>query len=257
IPTTVTLTPPAGVRAGPVEYPRPVERRLKFGGETTLLLYDGTVRFTATLEGAPAAGSGRLEAALRFQACDDSRCLPPRTLELVAALDPPAPLGAAEPPAGGQDQAAGWGARWGYPLTFLWGALVGVALHLTPARGGRVARPRAAAPLGARHPRHLPDPRCARGAARLPLRLGAPATRRPGRDRARARGPRGEQLRLLSAARSLAAHAASRPRRRGRPGRLLHGPHHGRRRRALHRPGGAGAPPLRRRAAVELGRAHV
>src|SRR5207249_8933739 len=45
IPTTVTLTPPAGVRAGPVEYPRPVERRLKFGGETTLLLYDGTVRF--------------------------------------------------------------------------------------------------------------------------------------------------------------------------------------------------------------------
>src|SRR5438876_476250 len=132
IPTTVTLTPPAGVRAGPVEYPRPVERRLKFGGETTLLLYDGTVRFTATLEGAPAAGSGRLEAALRFQACDDSRCLPPRTLELVAALDPPAPLGAAEPPAGGQDQVAGWVARWGYPLTFLWVALLGVALNLTP-----------------------------------------------------------------------------------------------------------------------------
>jgi len=132
IPTTVTLTPPAGVRAGPVEYPRPVERRLKFGGETTLLLYDGTVRFTATLEGAPAAGSGRLEAALRFQACDDSRCLPPRTLDLVAALDAPAPLGAAAPPAGGQNQVAGWIARWGYPLTFLWVALVGVALNLTP-----------------------------------------------------------------------------------------------------------------------------
>src|SRR5438093_4107049 len=132
IPTTVTLTPPAGVRAGAVEYPRPVERRLKFSGETTLLLYDGTVRFTATLEGAPAVGSGPLKAALRFQACDDSRCLPPRTLELVAALDAPAPLGAAEPPAGGQDQVAGWIARWGYPLTFLWVALVGVALNLTP-----------------------------------------------------------------------------------------------------------------------------
>src|SRR5439155_652659 len=125
-------TPPAGVRAGAVEYPRPVERRLKFSGETTLLLYDGTVRFTATLEGAPAVGSGPLKAALRFQACDDSRCLPPRTLELVAALDAPAPLGAAEPRAAGQNQVAGWIARWGYPLTFLWVALVGVALNLTP-----------------------------------------------------------------------------------------------------------------------------
>ena len=132
IPTTVTLTPPAGVRAGAVEYPRPVERRLKFSGETTLLLYDGTVRFTATLEGAPAAGGGPLKAALRFQACDDSRCLPPRTLEMVAALDAPAPLGAAEPPSAGQNQVAGWIARWGWPLTFLWVALVGVALNLTP-----------------------------------------------------------------------------------------------------------------------------
>ena len=94
IPTTVTLTPPAGVRAGEVQYPSPVEKRLGFSGGNTLLLYDGTVRFVATLEGAPAAGGGPLKAALRFQACDDSRCLPPRTLELVAALDAPAPQGA-------------------------------------------------------------------------------------------------------------------------------------------------------------------
>src|SRR5207253_2907137 len=132
IPTTVTLTPPAGVRAGEVKYPPPVEKRLGFSGGTTLLLYDGTVRFTATLEGTPAAGGGPLRAALRFQACDDSRCLPPRTLDLVAALDAPAPPGAAEPPAAGQNQVAGWIARWGWPLTFLWVALVGVALNLTP-----------------------------------------------------------------------------------------------------------------------------
>jgi len=132
IPTTVTLTPPPGVRAGEVKYPPPVEKRLGFSGGTTLLLYDGSVRFTATLEGAPAAGGGPLKAALRFQACDDSRCLPPRTLEMVAALDAPAPLGAAEPPAGGQNQVAGWIARWGWPLTFLWVALVGVALNITP-----------------------------------------------------------------------------------------------------------------------------
>src|SRR2546426_320716 len=132
IPTTVTLTPPAGVRAGAGEYPPPVEKRLGFSGGTTLLLYDGTVRFTATLEGTPAAGGGPLKAAPRFQAGDDSRCLPPRTLEMVAALDAPAPLGAAEPPSTGQNQVAGWIARWGLPLTFLWIALVGVALNLTP-----------------------------------------------------------------------------------------------------------------------------
>ncbi|HYY06596.1 MAG TPA: cytochrome c biogenesis protein CcdA, partial [Candidatus Limnocylindria bacterium] len=143
IPTTLTLTPPAGVRAGEIQYPPPVERRLKFGGDTTLLLYDGTVRFTAALEGAPVPGGGPLRAALRFQACDDSRCLPPRTLELAAALDAPSPRGAADPPGaaplpgaappgGAEGQVAGWIARWGWPLTFLWIALVGVALNLTP-----------------------------------------------------------------------------------------------------------------------------
>src|SRR6185436_9448759 len=32
IPTTVTVTPPPGVRAGEVRYPDPVERKLAFGG---------------------------------------------------------------------------------------------------------------------------------------------------------------------------------------------------------------------------------
>ncbi len=132
IPTTVTLTPPAGVQAGEVSYPKPVEKRLAFGGKTTFLLYEGTVRFTAPLEGAPAAGDGTLKAALRFQACDDSRCLPPRTLELVAALAPATPSGAADPPAAGPNQIALWIERWGYPLTVVWIVLLGVALNLTP-----------------------------------------------------------------------------------------------------------------------------
>ena len=128
IPTTVTLTPPAGVRAGEVEYPRPVARRLAFGGDKEFLLYEGTVRFTAPLLGESAPGAAPLRAALRYQACDDSHCLPPRTLEL-AATDEVATGGGDGTDAG---QVGRWVARWGYPLTFVWVALLGIALNLTP-----------------------------------------------------------------------------------------------------------------------------
>jgi len=128
IPTTVTLAPPEGVHAGDVSYPPPVERKLAFGGDQKFLLYEGTVRMTAPLDGAPAAGAGPLRAALRYQACDDSHCLPPRTLELTATS--PTPVAAAT--TGAADDVARWIDRWGYTLTFAWVLLLGVALNLTP-----------------------------------------------------------------------------------------------------------------------------
>jgi thiol:disulfide interchange protein DsbD len=131
IPTTVTFTPPAGVRMGDVVYPKPVEKKLAFG-DKPLLLYEGTVPFTATLEGAPAGGGGSLKAVLRYQACDDTRCLPPRSMELTAPLGEAASgAGRGAEPDGGA-RVAEWIERWGYPLTFLWVALLGVALNLTP-----------------------------------------------------------------------------------------------------------------------------
>jgi thiol:disulfide interchange protein DsbD len=128
IPTTLTLVAPAGVRVGDVEYPAPVERRLAFGGSKTFLLYEGTVRLTASLDGTPEPG-GRFSGALRYQACDDSRCLPPRTIDLEVR-DAAAP--AAGSGAGGAALVAGWVARWGWAATFVWVALLGVALNLTP-----------------------------------------------------------------------------------------------------------------------------
>jgi thiol:disulfide interchange protein DsbD len=125
IPTTLTLEPPAGVTAGPVVYPEPVERRLAFAGDEPVLLYEGVVRFRAPLEGTPAPGAAPLRASLRYQACDDTRCLPPRTLELVAGA-PTAALDA------GGDRVAGWVERWGWGPTFFLVALLGVALNLTP-----------------------------------------------------------------------------------------------------------------------------
>jgi thioredoxin:protein disulfide reductase len=127
IPTSLSVTPPPGARAGRVVYPPPVERRLSFGGGKTFLLYQGTVRLVAPLEG---TASGPLRAALRFQACDDRRCLPPRTLQLETALGAPVPGAAA--PGDDPNQVAAWVARFGWPLTFVWVVLLGVALNLTP-----------------------------------------------------------------------------------------------------------------------------
>ena len=132
VPTTLTLLPPDGMRASEVVYAEPVERRLAFGGDRPLRLYAGHVRFTARLEGTPAAGAAPLRAALRYQACNDSRCLPPRTLELVARgerLSSPAGALTTGPV---ETRVRDWIEGSGYALTFLWVALLGLALNLTP-----------------------------------------------------------------------------------------------------------------------------
>jgi len=127
IPTTLDVKPPDGVHAGAVAYPEPVERKLAFLGGGTALLYEGTVRFTASLDG---TGAGPLRASLRYQACNDSQCLPPRTLDLTAEDRAAGAAGAVD--GAGGNAVAGFVARWGYPLTFVWVALLGLALNLTP-----------------------------------------------------------------------------------------------------------------------------
>jgi thioredoxin:protein disulfide reductase len=129
IPTTLTIVPPAGVRVGSVVYPAPVERRLAFGDQP-FLLYEGTVQFTAPLEGTLGTAGPPVRAALRYQACDDAHCLPPGTLDLTAASD----VAAADIVGRTLDgeRVARWVSEWGWGPTFLWIALLGVALNLTP-----------------------------------------------------------------------------------------------------------------------------
>ncbi len=124
IPTTLALAPPAGQTAGAIAWPPPVERTLAFAPGTPLLLYEGTLRLVAPLGGAPAGGGPPLRATLRYQACNDTTCLPPRTLELE-----PDRRGAA---AGAENAIADYVARWGWGATFLWVGLLGLALNLTP-----------------------------------------------------------------------------------------------------------------------------
>src|SRR5262249_3560110 len=68
VPTTVTVIPPAGMRAGEVRYPDAVEKALEFSEGKKLRLYEGRVRIDAALEGAPTSAEP-VRATLRFQAC--------------------------------------------------------------------------------------------------------------------------------------------------------------------------------------------
>jgi thiol:disulfide interchange protein DsbD len=126
IPTTLALSPPQGLIAGDVTWPSPVERTLAFAPGKPLLLYEGSLRLAAPLTGAAAAGSPPLRGSLRYQACNDTTCLPPRTLDLVAERP-------ARSAASGEGNAiADFVARWGWGVTFLWVGLLGLALNLTP-----------------------------------------------------------------------------------------------------------------------------
>jgi DsbC/DsbD-like thiol-disulfide interchange protein len=79
IPTVVTLSV-TGARAGNVIYPKGKNRKFQFS-ENPINVYEGRVRFPFTVM-VPAKGRGnvvRVRATVRYQACTDEVCYPPRT----------------------------------------------------------------------------------------------------------------------------------------------------------------------------------
>jgi thiol:disulfide interchange protein DsbD len=127
IPTALTVEAPDGVTLGDVAYPEPVEMVLSFSDEP-LLLYEGVLKLRVPIESGPAAGP--FTAALRYQACNDTTCLAPRTLTLTAARDQDG--AAATAPGTPENTVAAFVERWGWAATFAWVALLGLALNLTP-----------------------------------------------------------------------------------------------------------------------------
>ena len=148
IPTTVAWQPPEGVVLDPTRFPDAEQVQLAFE-ETPLAVYSGTFHLTARGRAAAdlPAGERTLTAVVTYQACDDTTCLPPRTVEVTIPIPVGAPgepvtarhadLFASRPapapptPAPGPDPAAGWGDQG------LWGLLLltfgsGLALNLTP-----------------------------------------------------------------------------------------------------------------------------
>jgi len=83
IPTTVRVSG-TGVRVSGVTFPRGKNRKFQFS-EDTINVYEGTVRFPFTVN-VPAGFNGnvvRIRAVVKYQACTDEVCYPPRSKEIT------------------------------------------------------------------------------------------------------------------------------------------------------------------------------
>jgi thiol:disulfide interchange protein DsbD len=132
--TTLAIEPPAGFDVGDVAYP-PAENIVPgFAGGKPLSVYTGTLRFRVplTVRGELTAEGSSFRAKLRYQACDETRCLRPADVErtfLVKSPGADAKTAASSTNATPVDQ---WLARHGLPLTLVLVALMGLGLNLTP-----------------------------------------------------------------------------------------------------------------------------
>ena len=83
IPTPLPLRA-AGVDFDEPRYPAPKSERFAFSPDKPLLVYSGTIEITAHARPFP---SEPIRAELRYQACDDTRCLPPRTISAMPCIE--------------------------------------------------------------------------------------------------------------------------------------------------------------------------
>ena len=86
--TKLEVETPAGMRVGPISYPRALMRKLKFS-KSTVAVYEGqaVIRFNVTVPANYSGGSGDIKGKLRFQACNDDSCFPPMTREVKMWLN--------------------------------------------------------------------------------------------------------------------------------------------------------------------------
>jgi len=78
IPTALTLQPADGVKPGPLEYPAGQPYSFSFDPSDKLDVYAGD--FTLKLPVVATAGQHIIDGSLKYQACDNASCYPPRTL---------------------------------------------------------------------------------------------------------------------------------------------------------------------------------
>ncbi len=78
IPTVLTLQPANGVKASPLEYPAGQPYSFSFDPSDKLDVYAGD--FTIKFPVVATAGQHQVDGSLKYQACDNASCYPPRTL---------------------------------------------------------------------------------------------------------------------------------------------------------------------------------
>jgi hypothetical protein len=86
IPTVLSWTP-GPLEAKGVAYPKPESVKYEFS-EKPLLVWSGTITVMtkfAAAAGAP-PGTVKLSGRLRYQACNDKACFPPKTLEVTVPV---------------------------------------------------------------------------------------------------------------------------------------------------------------------------
>jgi hypothetical protein len=81
IPTTLTIPADSGVRLDGAAFPPGADFTLPLDPTTKLSVYSGEFIIQARIVAMP--GDHLVEARLRYQACDNSACMPPRTITVA------------------------------------------------------------------------------------------------------------------------------------------------------------------------------
>jgi thiol:disulfide interchange protein DsbD len=145
IPTELTLDVPDGVKTEEVFYPPADRKKFAFAGDDELAVYEGKLGLAAVLRVPADFGGSRLrvEAALRYQACNDTTCLPPTVAR--GSIDVPVVERTAANDIDGWEETSAAASsnrdgahfgRWlderGLLFTMVAVALLGLGLNLTP-----------------------------------------------------------------------------------------------------------------------------
>lgn len=82
LPTAIQLSPPTDIMISKIEYPDGEMLSFPFSPESKLSVYSGEFRVTAAVRPAAAMphGTFRVHGDLRFQACNNRQCFPPKKI---------------------------------------------------------------------------------------------------------------------------------------------------------------------------------
>jgi DsbC/DsbD-like thiol-disulfide interchange protein len=89
IPTAIEFTPAEKITVGKISYPAGEEFALSFSPTEKLNVYTGDVLVSAPITAAKgsAPGTYTLKAELRYQACNDNSCFPPKTIPVEVVVN--------------------------------------------------------------------------------------------------------------------------------------------------------------------------
>lgn len=89
IPTTITTNPPAGIRVVDTMYPQGQMKTFTFSPNKPLNVYTDTVtlRLKLATDASTPVGAVSIPATLRYQACNDTACLPPVKVPVTLNVD--------------------------------------------------------------------------------------------------------------------------------------------------------------------------